>query len=274
MERFNIEDSIFWVFTDLDIKPSNKNVALKALRSNNIWNIKDMCSKSEEELHFLQDLDDKLLKAIEKHLHEHGLSLGMSENELLEYQDAEYYEKHPEEKSQVNPATDEYGSLDVLEDINPVGSEEEELSAMMQRMKEEHNLFVSTLDKNQKKPVPLLDNTLKQKIRIVFERKSRADVKRRLTDFGYMRLDADDMEWVWVNYFRMFYLSQPWYIRLLKSKTARIELAKRDADKMREAHVQTLVSNISCGLTDKFCNSLDKDWNEHWELIMKDLGIE
>jgi hypothetical protein len=274
MERFNIEDSIFWVFTDLDIKPSNKNVALKALRSNNIWNIKDMCSKSEEELHFLQDLDDKLLKAIEKHLHEHGLSLGMSENELLEYQDAEYYEKHPEEKSQVNPATDEYGSLDVLEDINPVGSEEEELSAMMQRMKEEHNLFVSTLDKNQKKPVPLLDNTLKQKIRIVFERKSRADVKRRLTDFGYMRLDADDMEWVWVNYFRMFYLSQPWYIRLLKSKTARIELAKRDADKMRETHVQTLVSNISCGLTDKFCNSLDKDWNEHWELIMKDLGIE
>lgn len=282
MKQLDIELTAFWVVEEMDIKPSIKSAIRKSLRSHDIWYVKNLCSKSEEELLHILDSDVKLLEIIKDYLRSYGLSLGMSEAELLEYQDAEYYEKHPEEKSSDTNATDEDNPLDATEEEILVvqeedaldGSEEEELSAMMRRMREEHNPFVKPLDKNQKKTVPLLDSSLKQKIRTVFERKTRSDVKKRLTDFAYTRLDVDDMEWAWVNYFRIFYLSQPWYIRLLKSKAVRIELAKKDADKMRDAYVKSLITNISNGLTSKFCNSLDKDWNEHWESIMKDLGIE
>ena len=206
----------------------------------------------------------------------------MSEKDLSDYQDAEYYETHPDENPQIDTVPNEDAPFEALEEENLVvsvedaldGSEEKELSAIMQRMREEYNPIVTPLDKNRKKPVPLLDRSLKQKIRTVFEHNTRSDVKKRLTDYSYMRLAADDMEWAWVNFFRMFYLSQPWYIRLLMSKTARIEMAKKDADEMREVYVQKLVSDISIGLTNKFCDSLDKDWTKNWASIMKELGIE
>ena len=282
MERLDIDQTVLWVINDLDIKPSIKSAIRKPIRFHDIWNIKDLCSKSEEELLQILDSDDKLLEVIKKYLRGYGLSLGMSEKDLSDYQDAEYYERHPEENTQIDTVPNEDAPFEALEEENLVvsvedaldGSEDKELSAIMQRMREEYNPIVTPLDKNRKKPVPLLDRSLKQKIRTVFEHNTRSDVKKRLTDYSYMRLAADDMEWAWVNYFRMFYLSQPWYIRLLKSKTARIEMAKKDADEMREVYVQKLVSDISIGLTNKFCDSLDKDWNKNWESIMKELGIE
>ena len=274
MGRIDIELPLVWISNDLDIKPSSKNAIRKALLNQDIWDIKHMCSKSEEELLLIPEIDDTILEAIKECLRGYGLTLGMSADDLLEYQDAEYYEKHPEEKSQVNTIPNKEDSIDAPEEENLIVSEEDDLTAIKQRMKEEYFPIASSLDNNQSKPVPLLDNTLKQKLRTVFERNSRSEVKKRLTDKGLMRIDADDMEWVWVNYFRMFYLGQPLYIRLVKSKKARIAMAKKEADEMRKAHIDSLVSDISKSLTNKFCDSLDKDWNEHWESIMTKLGIK
>ena len=214
MERLDIDQTVLWVINDLDIKPSIKSAIRKPIRFHDIWNIKDLCSKSEEELLQILDSDDKLLEVIKKYLRGYGLSLGMSEKDLSDYQDAEYYERHPEENTQIDTVPNEDAPFEALEEENLVvsvedaldGSEEKELSAIMQRMREEYNPIVTPLDKNRKKPVPLLDRSLKQKIRTVFEHNTRSDVKKRLTDYSYMRLAADDMEWAWVNYFRMFYL--------------------------------------------------------------------
>ena len=122
-----MDDPVLWVINKMDIKPSIKSAIRKRLRFHRFWNIEDLCSKSEEELLQILDSDDKSLEVFKKYLRGYGLSLGMSEKDLLDYQDAEYYERHPEEKSQIDTVPNEDAPLKALQEENLVVSVEEAL---------------------------------------------------------------------------------------------------------------------------------------------------
>jgi len=50
----------------------------------------------------LDGFDEDIVDLIKYILDEHGLSLGMTEEGLIAYDDAEYYARHPEKKRRKN----------------------------------------------------------------------------------------------------------------------------------------------------------------------------
>ncbi len=78
-------------------RPSQRERINRCLENNNIWYYKQLCRLSEDEFKSLNFVDDNVYTKTVAHLAEYGLRLGMPEEEMLEYMDADFLAEHPEE---------------------------------------------------------------------------------------------------------------------------------------------------------------------------------
>jgi hypothetical protein len=95
MERQNINSYVHIEDMTHHVRPSVLDKIKSTIHGANIWYFKDLCSVSEDKLRQYPYLTDKIVNDIKNYLGNYGLKLGMTDEELVEYQDAEFLEKHP-----------------------------------------------------------------------------------------------------------------------------------------------------------------------------------
>ena len=222
---------------------------------------------TEEEFLSVKGIDKDIAKVVKDTLQKHGLSFGMTDDELIAYEDAEYNLTHPD--------LDDGMAMEEMEEVFPDPDPEEiPVHKIIPELKLDYTPRHIQQREEQKKEKPVLDYSLRMTVCNSFEAKTRKEVKDRLTNRSLMRIDADDIEWMKFHLFHTFFQSQPWYVRILIPKKTRIQMAKDETDEMLKEYIDSLVLSISKGLTEKFSSYLDKDWDEHWEGIMKEAGMK
>ena len=80
------------------VRPSQMEALESSLRKSSVWSFKDLCSMSEFRLRRFPGITGETVKDIKCYLGDYGLKLGMTEKELNEYLDADYFEKYPNKK--------------------------------------------------------------------------------------------------------------------------------------------------------------------------------
>ena len=77
---------------ELSIRPSVKEKIREHLHDNGIWEIRDLCQKTEEEAKSLFFYNEILFSSVKKYLISVGLHFGMTEDNLIDYMDADFLE--------------------------------------------------------------------------------------------------------------------------------------------------------------------------------------
>ena len=95
MKRADLDCSINYYdfLDDIDLRPSLKKRILDNLRREDMYYLHDLCKSSKDELLAVPDVTAKVADHIEKKLWQYDLRLGMTDEQLDSYYDAEYFEK-------------------------------------------------------------------------------------------------------------------------------------------------------------------------------------
>ena len=96
MKRIEIDGvcSTLALIRELGLRPSLERRVKKDVIHNNISNARELCMKNEEELLGLPSFSTMVISSLGDALAECGLHFGMSEAELDEYADREYFKTH------------------------------------------------------------------------------------------------------------------------------------------------------------------------------------
>ena len=81
------------------MSPSVERKVKKDVVHFGINTVLELCTKNEEELHRIPSFNDELISNLGEALDEYGLHFGMSEAELDDYMDREYFKTHGMSKS-------------------------------------------------------------------------------------------------------------------------------------------------------------------------------
>lgn len=93
MKRIDIKGYVYNCIIDkLSIRPSVKEKIRKQLRDNNIWEIRDLCQVTEKEAKPLFFYNETLFSCVKDYLVSVGLHFGMTEDNLIDYMDADFLE--------------------------------------------------------------------------------------------------------------------------------------------------------------------------------------
>lgn len=108
MKRIDITRSVYYGIIDkLSIRPSIKEKIRSSLYDNSIHEIRDLCMLAEEEAKPLFFCNDTLFSGIKDYLVSAGLHFGMTEENLIDYMDADFLESLTELCSQQESEGDE-----------------------------------------------------------------------------------------------------------------------------------------------------------------------
>lgn len=116
MKRIDITSSVCKrVIDELSIRPSVKEKIREHLHDNGIWEIRDLCQITEEEAKPLFFYNEILFSSVKEYLISVGLHFGMTEDNLIDYMDADFLEsltnsnnKQEKEESDENECEDIY----------------------------------------------------------------------------------------------------------------------------------------------------------------------
>lgn len=93
MKRIDITDYAYNRIIDkLSIRPSVKEKIRNNLHGNGIWKIRDLCQITEEEAKPLVFYNEILFSSVKDYLISVGLHFGMTEDNLIDYMDADFLE--------------------------------------------------------------------------------------------------------------------------------------------------------------------------------------
>ena len=94
-EHFNYT----YVYFGLDCPPSVMDDFKKILYANGIDRTDCLCRKTEEEIMGIEGLTPYMQKKLRDFMEKYDLKFGMTDDEILEYRDYDYFKSHPEEKA-------------------------------------------------------------------------------------------------------------------------------------------------------------------------------
>lgn len=263
MKRISIDNRSLGLIEDEDIRPSLLRKLKESVISNSIYRIEDLCEKTEDELLSIDGFDAQILCIIKTKLQDSGLSLGMTPEELLQYEDAEYDRLHPEENVPQNSDSFDDG-------IPIVGSKEWLADVIKNPDKYIHGFHLDQDQREDSKKVPLTIE-LKRRLMYQHENKVRRDLNEKLGVRANVRMIADDIEFMKMHLFRTFFAEQPWYIRLFKTREERFALAKDEAENMTMGYVRNLIEEIVKVRQQSFSKELDECWDKNWFNYLEDL---
>lgn len=268
MKRFDLSNGFYDLLGQEDIRPSILKKIHKSFIKQGIYNVSAYCQKTEDELLLVDGMDEKILGIMKKKLAEYGLSLGMTPEELADYEDAEYYERHPEER----PGKQEEISESESEEIASKDFEE----MLIRHLNHSGTSIDSVLDNEEptthENPVfvPLTDG-LKARILSKHEEILHKRFKDYVLNRGAMKLMPDDIEFMRIHLFRTFFSDQPWYVRLFNSYDERISKAK----KMADAEVHRLASELENDWVkvqnEAYAVDIETFWESNWQRYLKEI---
>ena len=94
-EHFNYT----YVYFGIDCTPSVMDDFKKILYANGIDRTDCLCRKTEEEIMGIEGLTPYMQKKLRDFMEKYDLKFGMTDDEILEYRDYDYFKSHPEEKA-------------------------------------------------------------------------------------------------------------------------------------------------------------------------------
>lgn len=221
MKRLDLYDLIlFW--GGIDIRPSLLVKVEKDIEALRAWNYKGLCSLTEKDLLLKKNITPAVLEKIKSFLGRYGLRLGMTEDELDAYMDAEYLEAHPEEagtchkESKTSNATisfiEDKDDAMVLKDNGNEDFHKEKQTVIDETVSSTnpHDSISQPFDEN-KEAVKAVRQTYQEPLEWVRH---------------------DDWEW-YIHQARLFLLiSQPWYVKCFVPFKKRVKKAFRQADEL------------------------------------------
>ncbi len=268
MSEINIDSYIASLYLDEDLRPSVKRQTTDALYAYHIYKVGAFCRKTKSELEAIDGIDVEILSIIETKLHEAGFTLGMSEDELEEIEDAEYFSRHPESKKTIAPAvTKEKNERDlIIQPDKPFDAFT--LSQILRGHRVNYNSGVGE-DTPQKK-VPLT-SSLRMRLLNKREESSRDMINRMIAERGLMRMRPEDFDCIRFALFRMYFFHQPWIVRLLYSTRERMLRAKWQSEKLFDAYMEVFVDEIVEAYIKTYDKELETNWETNWERYLTDL---
>ena len=253
----NLNITIYFELKSYDIKPSQLRRMDEAFDSAHYYpSIYQICCSTEDQLRTKVGLVEEDIEVIKCFLKQHGLSLGMTEEEIIAYEDAEYYERHPEE-------------LDILLFESQQSKEEwrQEVSPDIEIVS------IKPLDEDDKEDqepkIPLLTVELKQRILDHYDEVTRKNIENVIYTYGYF----EDREFLKIRIFRILYESQPWYYRLICPNRKRIACAKAEADFICERRKEEIISTIVDKKRADKAEEIESSWEDNWKIYLKDIGL-
>ena len=230
----------------------------------------DLCSKSEDEIRTYDDMDDELITILKDMLAVNGLKLGMTAEELANYEDNEYYMSHPDKRPEgfvpmFEKSIDEYDKL-----------AQEDFNHELQRQATEHEDYIPVYhfepeEPKEEKPKVVLTDSLKQKLLYIEEKRRTLKYTEKLNDRGNMKLYPEDIEFMYIHVLRIFLMVQPWYVRLFKKMDERIEMAKEATEDWIESYKKGVVKAQVKNSLELFSQELDNCWDVNWQNYIKEL---
>ena len=219
MNKIRINTPVCLLYMDEDLRPSIKHKAGRVLSFNGIYMISDFCRRTKTDLLAIDDLDKTVLSLMEKNVYEGGLSLGMTQQELDDYEDSEYINLHSKEEGKKVRLTGEL------------------LNMFLNKRKQDCR------------------NTMNQMI----------------SERGLMNLRPEDFEYMRFNFFRMYILRQPWYVRIFCNAKNRVLKAKRQSERDFDIYVKAYVEDLVEAHTRSFGDELKAKWDEKWQNYLSDI---
>ena len=249
--------TIYWELKSYDIKPSTVRRIDEAFNSaHSIFpSIHRICCSTEDQLRTEVGLIEEDIEVIKCFLKQHGLSLGMTEEEVVAYEDAEYYERHPEE-------------LDIL-----LFESQQSQESLRRVSIEDEFVSIKSLDEdateNQEPKMPLLTVELKKRILDHYDEVTRKNIENDIYTYGYLA----DREFLKTRIFRILYENQPWYYRWICPNRKRIACAKAEADFICERRKEEIISTIVEKKRADKAEEIESSWEDNWKIYLKDIGL-
>lgn len=118
MKRIDLTASVYYgVIDKLGIRPSLKMKINYYLSENDIKCVCALCDKTEDELLKIEGIDEEIITGIKDYLDTVGLHLGMTDEEIVDYVDADFLDeqsKAAEQKKKGQEKQDRLLSLKIL----------------------------------------------------------------------------------------------------------------------------------------------------------------
>lgn len=222
MKLLDLRMGFYGMFNSIDIRPSLKERIKKDFTDSFLYDYKSLCLTTEEKLLSLPHVTPDAVRNIQYFLSQYGLILGMTEKELDDYMDAEYFDAHPEESEISHEESESYNPT-----INFMGDKDEN-STLEDNGHEE---FFKEKQAASGKPTSSIDP--QESIDRPFDEEKEAVKALRQTyqdPLEWVRYD----DWVWYGHqARLFLLtSQPWYVKCFMPFKKRLERASKQADEL------------------------------------------
>lgn len=222
MKQLDLRMGFYGMFNSIDIRPSLKERIKKDFTDSFLYNYKSLCLTTEEKLLSLPHVTPDVVRNIQDFLSQYGLILGMTEKELDDYMDAEYFDKHPEESEICHEELETYNpTIKFIEDKDKYSTLEDK----------GHEEFYKEKQAASEEPASSIDH--QESIDQPFdEEKEAIKVLRQTYQDPLEWLRNDDWEW-YGHQARLFLLtSQPWYIKCFVPFKKRLVMAFKQADKL------------------------------------------
>jgi hypothetical protein len=270
MKQIKISSSLRNFLRDHDVLPSTIRKT-EDLLFHGVYDIADLCKKSEQELRSYKTIDDAVINTLKNILSEYGLKLGMTDEEIYNYEDAEYYTHYPDKRPEGLVLTFEV-SLDECD--KPV---QDDVNKGVKDEFKEHKEFIPE-HLSEQEVDPQLDNqkvvltdSLKQRLLYIKEKKYTQKYTEYINNRGNIKFCPEDIEFMFIHIFRTFLMDQPWYVRLFKKMNERIEMAKEATEIWLDSYKAEIVKAQVKGSLEQFSQELDNCWDKNWQNYIKDL---
>lgn len=97
MKRLYLKGGFYQLFENMDIRPSLKEKIRSSLSESLMFDYESLCLTTEKELLSLPNITPDVVEKIKDFLSQYGLRLGMTEEDIEDYLDADYLKTHPEQ---------------------------------------------------------------------------------------------------------------------------------------------------------------------------------
>jgi len=241
-----------YISIGIECPPSIKKEVDSILTRHGIDRVEIFCSKSESEVMSIKELTPFMRKKIKDFMAQYDLKFGMTEQELKEYNDYEYFLRHPEEK------------LLVYEEDNDEEKEivfERDLFAHLSSEKKEEmeNVECFVIDDN---GLPVSNREDKEN-----SARNRLEELDRDLHFNYDPMSSvrpDDWEITLHSAAIRFMAQDPWFTKLFVSDEKRLTRAVRNAKKLYD-----LLRDEACHRSEDIISHRNKNNQERNELRLK-----
>lgn len=218
MKRINIVGFIDFHREKWDIRPSMMEKMRQVFHDSELWTYKDLCACTEKQLLKIRYVTPELVEHIKETLEDVGLHLGMTENELDAYHDAEYDARHQ--------SVEQKGTSE--EDIAEEEAKEDAASANTDGMQKKEIESLQETEQLQETE-PLQEREAKHKKKFDAQKAYNHAMARILRDPCQM-LRGDDLEFMRHQLVMSVLEQQSWLMRTFCSFNDRVKVAMRKAN--------------------------------------------